>query len=87
MIDVTFIMFENCDLCDYIKKILYKLEGEYDLSITEVDGSSDFGKKLLKKYKAKEKPVIIIDDKFFSQGKVTEKALVDKFIEIRSPHL
>lgn len=79
MITITMVSTEGCHTCKEVKETLNKLTSEYDLSINEVDATTDKGQELIKKHNISSSPGLIINNEFFSSGKVTEKQLRNKF--------
>jgi len=83
MIKVTVITTKGCSHCENAKQILNKLKAKYDLKIEEVDVESNHGQKLAQEYRIMSSPGILINDKFFSMGGVTEEQLRTKFNEFK----
>ena len=83
MIKVTLITTKGCSHCTEAKKILNKLKPEYEIQIEEIDAESDKGQELIQKHSIMSSPGILINDKFFSMGGVTENQLRDKFNQLK----
>ena len=83
MIQITIITTQGCSHCQAAKTIIEKLKSEYDLTIEEIDATSDKGLELIKQHRILSSPGILINNKFFSMGGVTENQLKNKFEELK----
>ncbi len=83
MTKITIITLPDCSRCQDAKTIINKLKPKYDLTVEEIDSKSDKGLELIKQYKISSIPGILINNKFFSMGAVTENQLRDEFEKLK----
>lgn len=78
MIKVTLINPPDCVDCKTVKTMLHKMSADYDLTIEEIETSSDKGHYFVDAYDIRKAPGILINDQYFSQGLVNEQFLRNK---------
>ena len=83
MIKITIITTQGCSHCQNAKTIIGKLKPEYNLTVEEIDAPSDKGQELIQQHRILSSPGILINDRFFSMGGITENQLRDKFEELK----
>lgn len=75
MSEVTLLTKEDCEFCDQAKGVLERLSGEYDLRVREVTLESDEGRSLALQSGAPFPPVVFLNGRSFSYGRVSERKL------------
>jgi len=78
MINVTVLTQPSCAYCDQAKEILSRLAPDYSLDINEIGLLTEDGRKLAVANGVMFAPGILIDGKFFSFGRLSEKKLKSK---------
>jgi glutaredoxin len=81
---IKFYSKPKCSLCDEVRIFLNRLKIEFPLEIEEVNILDD--SELYERYKY-EIPVLLFPDKFQLQGKIDEKNVRGKLIQISKSHL
>lgn len=73
--DVILLSQEECKFCDQAKTVLERLAGEYPLSISTLDLSSDEGRALANSGGVLFPPGVFLDGEPFSYGRLSERKL------------
>lgn len=85
MLKITLIHPPGCAHCVAVKDTLNKLKNDYpDISVEEIDMTTEEGQKLVQKYGILSSPGILINDEFFAFGGATEEQFRKKFEEIKN---
>lgn len=66
---------EDCHFCEQAKDLLGRLQGEYELDVRELPLESDEGRRLAESSGALFPPVVIVDGRPFSYGRLSERKL------------
>lgn len=72
---VTLLTQTDCEFCNRAKRILKRLEGEYALSVVEVDVASPAGQRLAEQGGVLFAPGIFLDGELCSYGRPSERRL------------
>lgn len=74
-LEVTILHATACHLCDDAETALAELATRVPLRVVRVDAVSEAGRRLLLEHPAGMLPLILIDGRFFSSGRVPRGAL------------
>jgi glutaredoxin len=66
---------EDCDLCEQAKATLERLSNEFELRVREVALASTEGAELAREAGAPFPPVVFVDGRPFSYGRLSERKL------------
>lgn len=84
MIKVTLIRTHGCSQCIIVEQTLERMKSDYpDLTIEEIDLTSEKGQELVQKYSIFSSPGILVNDNFFTFGGATEEQFRKKFNELK----
>ena len=72
---VVLVTKADCDLCDQAKRVLALAALEHDLSVREVSLDSEEGRRLGLEARAPFPPVVFLDGKPFSYGRLSQRRL------------
>ncbi len=75
MTEVTLLTKGDCDLCEQAKTVLARLAQEYPLELSELTLDSEAGRELAGAAAAPFLPVVFLDGKPFSYGRLSERKL------------
>lgn len=75
MTNVTLLTTHDCGLCEQAKEVLERLTAEFGLNVQHVDVASDTGRDLAQRAGMAFPPGVLIDDKPFSYGRLSERKL------------
>ena len=75
MIEIILLSQPSCHYCDYAKEILSRLSQESALSIREIGLETNEGRALALQHAVMFAPGVILDNKLFSYGRLSEKKL------------
>jgi len=75
MTEVTLLTKGDCGLCEQAKTVLARLAEEYPLELSELTLDSEAGQKLARTAAAPFPPVVFLDGKPFSYGRLSERKL------------
>ena len=75
MTEIVLLTKGDCYLCEQAKEVLERLRGEYDLTAREVTLDSEQGRSLASEAGAPFPPVVFIDGRAFSYGRLSERRL------------
>ena len=75
MTEVVLLTKEDCHFCEQAKHVLARLRGEYDLRVREVTLESEEGRTLALESAAPFPPVVFLNGKTFSYGRLSERKL------------
>jgi glutaredoxin len=73
--EVTVLTTNNCGFCEQAKDVLRRLTTEYGLEVREVPLDSEEGAQLANAAAAPFPPVVFLNDKPFSYGRLSERKL------------
>lgn len=74
-LEVTIVHASACHLCDDAEAALAELATRVPLRVAHVDATSEAGQRLLLAHRAGMLPLVLIDGRFFSSGRVPRGAL------------
>ena len=66
----------GCHLCDYAKGLLNELQGDYALTVREVELSSVEGLALSRRFSMPFPPLLLVDGVRFGHGRISRRQLV-----------
>lgn len=72
---VTLLTQPDCALCEQAKAVLARVSGEHPLTVTELVLTTPVGRELALRHGVLFAPGVLIDDKPFSYGRLSEKKL------------
>lgn len=75
MTEILLLTKGDCHFCDQAKDVLARLAGEYELEVREVALDSEEGRRLALEAGAPFPPVIFVDGRSFSFGRLSERRL------------
>lgn len=75
MTDVVLLTKADCHFCEQAKGVLARMREEFDLRLREVALESDEGRDLALSSGAPFPPVVFVDGKPFSYGRLSERKL------------
>ena len=75
MTEVVLLTKEDCGLCDQAKQTLDRLSAELELRVREVTLDSEEGSKLAHEAGAPFPPIVFIEGRAFSYGRLSERKL------------
>ena len=81
---ITVVHAEACHFCEDADTVLSQLAGSYPLVIERVDIRSRRGQDLTRRHRPAMSPLVLVDDAFFSFGRLPRKKLV-RLLEQRRP--
>ncbi len=73
--EVVLLTKDDCDLCGQAKKTLERLSDEFELRVREVALDSSEGAELAREAGAPFPPVVFLDGRAFSYGRLSERKL------------
>ena len=73
--DVILLSQEECKLCEQAKSVLERLAGEYPLTLSMLDLSSDEGRAMADSGGVLFPPGVFLDGEPFSYGRLSERKL------------
>lgn len=74
-VPVTVVHTEACHFCEDALDALRGLAEEYPLRVSTVPGDSPQGQRLLAEYRAGMFPLVLVDGRYFSQGRLPRRKL------------
>jgi len=83
---VTLVHSEACHLCDDAEEVLRELSCEYAIDVSVVSIDSPVGATLVAVHRPAMNPLVLVDGRFFSSGRLPRKKLV-KLLEARGANL
>jgi len=75
MTAATLLTQVSCALCEQAKDVLHRLATEHELDITEVGLDAAEGRELASRHGVLFAPGLLLDDEFFSYGRLSERKL------------
>lgn len=75
MTEIVLLTKGDCHFCDQAKDVLVRLAGEYELEVREVALDSEEGRRLALEAGAPFPPVVFVDGRSFSFGRLSERRL------------
>ena len=75
MTDVVLLTKDDCDLCEHAKETLARMSAELELHVREVALDSSEGAELARTAGAPFPPVVFVDGRAFSYGRLSERKL------------
>ena len=75
MTEVVLLTKDDCDLCEHAKAALGRLGEEFELHVREVSLDSGEGAELARDANAPFPPVVFVDGRPFSYGRLSERKL------------
>lgn len=72
---VTVVHAPACHFCDDARTALDELAGNYPIRVELVEAGSNRGRRLLAEHRAGMFPLVLIDDAYFSVGRLPRKKL------------
>lgn len=75
MREVLLLTRDDCHHCEQAKEVLESLRDEYGLNVRELPLESDEGRRLGLETGALFPPVVLLDGKYFSYGRLSERKL------------
>lgn len=72
---VTVVRSPACHLCEDAEAALAELADDYPLVVEWVDATGDRGRALVTEHRAPMFPLVLVDDQFFSFGRLPRKKL------------
>lgn len=75
MTEVVVLTKDECDLCEQVKGVLARLETEFALRVREVALESEEGRELATHAGAPFPPVVFVEGRAFSYGRLSERRL------------
>ena len=75
MTEIVILTKDDCHLCEQAKDVLALLAGEYELAVREVALDSEEGRRLALEAGAPFPPVVFLDGRTFSYGRLSERKL------------
>ena len=79
---VTLVHSPACHFCDDAEEALYELSREYPIEVSVVSVYSAVGATLLAVHRPAMNPLVVVDGRFFSSGRLPRKKLL-KLLERR----
>lgn len=79
---ITVVESSACHLCEAASEALARLAKRYPIDVLTLDSSSDDGRHLLEAHRSPMSPLILVDGKLFSWGRLSERKL-SKLLEAR----
>ncbi|WP_205324193.1 glutaredoxin family protein [Glycomyces sp. YM15] len=83
MTEMILVTEPRCGRCDRAKEVLHHLSAEFELTVTEIDFSSDEGRRLAIEHAIPVAPGLLLDGVLFSCGEVREDRLRMTLASIR----
>jgi hypothetical protein len=78
---VVLVTAQRCHLCDDAKGLLNELQGDYPLTVREVELSSVEGLALSRRFSMPFPPLLLIDGVRFGHGRISRRKLVRLLVE------
>ena len=75
MISITLLTAPSCHLCDDAKGVLDRVAADFAFTIEVVPTTTDRGQKLMIEHRVAFPPGVLINDKPFSYGRLSERRL------------
>lgn len=75
MIEVVVVSSPSCHLCDDARAALADLAAEFPLSVREVEIRSPEGARIVERYRPAMPPVVLVDGRLFSAGRLPRRKL------------
>jgi len=75
VIEMALLTASGCRFCEHAKDILNRLADDYPLRWHEADITSPTGASIVAEYRVPYPPVLLIDGRFHTYGRVSEKKL------------
>ncbi|MHB8328600.1 MAG: glutaredoxin family protein [Acidimicrobiales bacterium] len=72
---VTLLTTPECRLCDHAKQVLDRVAVDHDLTVETVSIQTERGHELTVKHKLAFPPGVLLDDRPFSYGRLSERKL------------
>ena len=67
---ITVVESEACHFCEDADRALEVLAASYPLAVDTLDARSDAGRELIARHRAAMTPLVLIEDAFFSSGRL-----------------
>ncbi|KGM10906.1 glutaredoxin [Cellulomonas carbonis T26] len=83
---MTLVHSAACHFCDDAEEALHELRCEYAIDVSVVDIDSPVGRTLLGKHRPAMNPLVLVDEEFFSSGRLPRKKFI-KLLESRGARL
>lgn len=74
-VEITLLTQDDCGFCDHAKTVLGRVGQDYPLRITEIDLTSDDGKRLAEHAGVLFAPGVLVAGQPFSFGRLSERKL------------
>lgn len=75
MTQITLLTQPDCTFCDHAKDVLGRLSDEFDLTISEIDLTSDTGRQLAIEHAVLFAPGVLVNGQMFGHGRLSERKL------------
>lgn len=85
-IAVTLVHSPACHFCDDAEEALHDLGAQYAMDVSVVSIDSPAGASLVAQHRPAMNPLVLVDDAFFSSGRLPRKRLV-ALLELRGARL
>ena len=72
---ITVVESEACHFCEDAHRALEALAASYPLAVDTLDARSDAGRELIARHRAAMTPLVLIEDAFFSSGRLPRRKL------------
>lgn len=72
---ITLVESEACHFCEDAHRALAELAATYPLTVHTVDVRSEIGQHLMQTHRASMSPLVLLDDAFFSNGRLPRRKL------------
>ena len=76
VVEAVLVTASRCHLCDDAKHLLNELEGDYPLTVREVELSSVEGLALSRRFSMPFPPLLLVDSVRFGHGRISRRQLV-----------
>ena len=74
-VQITVVESEGCHFCGDAHRVLATLAASYPLRVDTVDLRSQAGQALMARHRAPMSPLVLLDDAFFSSGRLPRRKL------------
>lgn len=72
---ITVVASEACHFCDDAHRVLDELAPSHRLVVETVDVRSEAGQRLMRAHRASMSPLVLLDGRFFSHGRLPRRKL------------
>jgi hypothetical protein len=74
-VKVTVVTAPACALCDHAEHVLARVAQDYELTVEKVSVEAERGRHLMIEHKIAFPPAVLLDDRAFSYGRLSERKL------------